>query len=319
MIPFSTIRRIAIFRRNGFGDVLCTIPLALRCKELMPQATVTLFIEKNAFCLAPYLQGPDEIAEIPSDQNKYIGLAKLVWQRRKESFDLAISAKTNSMKLMNMTLYALRAPYRAAYTKGNWHDKLINCPRLYVDQTSIHQALQAIHLIDPEMTELPKRLYPVLGSLEGERLFPEKTLLISISNNRAGSILSPERIVELLNTLAAEMPFAVAISCLSQDLGKAKKIASCLHMKCKIFISNQFSQFLTLLQSADAIFVGDGGIVHLSSALRKPALFLFGGTKISQWGPMNPLASTLFSPSHVMEIPPSEILEKLRRLIREIP
>ncbi len=319
MIPFNAIRRIAIFRRNGLGDVLCSMPLVLRCKELMPHAKITLFVEKNAFCLAPYLEGIDEVALIPSNGNKYANIAKLAWQRRKETFDLAISAKTTPMKLMNLSLCSLRAKYRMAYVENRWHDALINCPRRYIEPIPFHQALQAIHLIDPEMQELPRRLYPTLHSVDSQRLFAQKTLLISVSNNREGSLLPPKYLAQLLNDLATEIPFAVAISALPKDTLKAQEIASLLTMEHKIFSTKQFPHFLSLLKSADAIFAGDGGVAHLSAALQKPALHLFGGVKVSQWGPLSKQALTLSHPIHVMDIPKKQILQSLHTLISSLP
>jgi ADP-heptose:LPS heptosyltransferase len=182
-------------------------------------------------------------------------------------------------------------------------------------QNPFHQALQAIHLIDPEMHELPRRLYPSLRAVDRQRLFAKKTVLISVSNNREGSLLPPQRLVRLLNSLAAEIPFAVAISALPKDVAKAQEIASVLTMEHKIFATKQFPHFLSLLNSADAIFAGDGGVAHLSAALQKPALHLFGGVKVSQWGPLSKQASTLFHPIHVVDIPEEQIFNSLRSLI----
>ncbi len=316
MIPFESIKHIAIFRRNGLGDVLCSIPLVLRCKELMPKAKVTLFLEKSGFLLAPYLKGPDEIALIPPGGNKYLALARLAWQRRFEPFDLAISAKTSPMKLMNLSLLALRATYRAAYIEGKWHEKFINQPKIYEKDVCIHQALQTIHLIDPKMSEVAQKFYPKLHSVKKEKLFEKKALLISVSNNRASCILDLERLASLLNALALHQVFAVAISCLSKDFVKAEKLSLLLRMQNKIFVTEKFSQFLTLLNSADAIFAADSGIVHLAAALEKPSLCLFGGTKVEKWGPLSEKAIVLPHPDHIMEIPEELILNSLSRLLQ---
>lgn len=317
MIPFDRIREIAIFRRNGLGDVLCSIPLVLRCKELMTQAKTTLFLEEGSFCLSPYLKGPDEIVLIPPKSNKYLGIIQLAWQRRGQPFDLAISAKTSPMKLMNFSLLMTKAPYRAAYVEGKWHEKLINRPKTYLPNPSIHQALQAIHLIDPEMTEVPKRLYPSLQSVEKRRLFSQKTMLISLSNNRIGSTLSLERTAHLLNCLHKKHPFCLIISCLPRDFLKARRIETLLKMENQIAATAKFSDFLALLNGSDLIFSSDGGIVHLAAALQKPSLFLFGGTKVECWGPLSKEALTLAHTGHVMEIPEEAILEKLEKLLEQ--
>jgi ADP-heptose:LPS heptosyltransferase len=318
MIPFNTIKTIGIIRRNGFGDILCSIPLVLRCKEIMPEAKITLFIEKKSASLIPYLHGPDRIISISSHGNKYYEMIKLAWQERFTTFDLVLSAKTTPMKLMNLSLFALRARCRAAYVNKSWHDSLINYPTPYINQPPVHQALQLIHLIDPEFKNLPTRLYPKLSNAKNHRPFTQKTLLISVSNNRAGSMLSFDRTAQVLNIISKRHSFGVAISCLTKDIANAQAIASLLTMDHQIISTEKFDDFITLLNSVDAIFSGDGGIVHLTAALQKPGLFLFGGTKTWQWGPLNDKASTLFHPQHVMNIPIQDILQGLEKMMMSL-
>ncbi|MBS0626501.1 MAG: glycosyltransferase family 9 protein [Verrucomicrobia bacterium] len=315
MIPYDSIRNIAIFRRNGLGDVLCSIPLALRCKEMMPKAKVHLFIEQGVSCLIPYLQGPDKIIPIPPNKNKYFEIAHLAWNYRKTSFDLALSAKTTPMKLMNGSLFAIGAKYRAAYVDQSWHSKLVNRPRPFSQQKTVHQALRSIHLIDPEMETLPPRLYPTLKPPTKKKLFPQKTLLLSVSNNRVGSTLPIDRTAAILNTLATKHSFAVAVSGMPKDLSKAWELASLLSMQKGIFSTESFDDFMSLLYSADAIFVGDGGIAHLSAGFQKPSVLLFGGTKVWEWGPLSEKAIVLSTPHHVADIPQAEILNALETIL----
>lgn len=315
MIPFETIQKIAIFRRNGLGDILCSIPLALRCKELMPQAKVVLFVEKANTSLIPYLQGPDEIAIIPSERNKYYEIAKLAWQVRGQRFDLAISAKTTPMKLMNASLLAIGAKHRAAYVDDAWHSRLINHPLFFNKQTKGHQALRAIHLVDPALEKIPSRLYPLLIPPTQKKYFSQRTLLISVSNNRVGSTLPLEKKAAVLNALASKIPFAVAISGMPKDLSKAWKLASLLKMQKEIHSTGNFEEFMILLNSVDGVFVGDGGIAHLAAGLRKPSVLLYGGTKVWEWGPLNEKAITLAHPHHVVDISEEEILNALEKIL----
>jgi len=315
-LPFDDIRRIAIIRRNGFGDVLCAIPLVLRCKELFPTASVTLFLEEKLAPFTPFLQGPDEIVLIPQGKNKYLSAMRVSFQQRKKRFDLAISAKTTPMKLMNFFLFGLRATYRASYVEKSWTDHWINLPK-HVDPSPLHQALKSIHLIDPDLTSLPERLYPTLQKIEQRpSLFLQKTLLLSLSNNRAGSRLSLTRIATVCNELAQRHRFAVAISVLEQDEGLGKQLSSLLHMENKICITPVLQDFLALIQSADVVFSGDGGLVHLAAAMKKPSLFVFGGISPEQWGPLNRRAKVLFSPGHVMEIPQHLLILGLHELLK---
>jgi ADP-heptose:LPS heptosyltransferase len=281
----------------------------------MPRAKVVLFIEKGSSCLIPFLEGPDEVVSISSERNKYFEIAKLAWRLRAEKFDLAISAKTTPMKLMNASLVAIGAKHRAAYVDRSWHSRLINHPRTHSKEVKIHQALRAIHLIDPEMEELPKRLFPTLKLPKKTRLFSQRTLLISASNNRVGCTLPPEETAELLNALALKIPFAVAVSALTKDISKAWKIASLLKMEKGIFDTGNFDEFMALLNSADAVFVGDGGIGHLAAGLQKPSVLLYGGTKVWEWGPMSQKAIVLSHPHHVVDISREEIFKALEETL----
>lgn len=315
-IPFENIKRIAVIRRNGLGDVLCSIPLVLRCKELMPEATVTLFLEENMVALAKYLQGPDEIVFIEKKRSKYFSLAKLALRERKKAFDLAISAKTTPMKLINFFLLSLGAKYRAAYVGNSWTDRWINRSR-HPSQVVVHQALQSIHLIDPLLENVPERLYPILRGIQTTpRPFSQKTLLLSLSNNRVGSRLSVERIASLCNGLSRKHTFAIAISLLPKELAEAQKLSSLLIMENKICLTPHVAEFLGLIQSADWVFSGDGGLTHLSAALRKPSLFVFGGIHPKQWGPLNSRALVLFAAGHVMQIPEKSLFHALDHLMR---
>lgn len=309
----KAIKRIAIFRRNGLGDVLCAIPLVLRCKELMPQAKIHLFIEKRSFPLVPYLEGPDEVAMIPSQRNKYFEIVKLAWQWRNIKFDLALSAKTSPMRLMNAFLLALRAKTRIAYVDNRWDARLVNYSIPYDHQKPVHQALQAIHLIDPSMDILEEKYYPVLKRVGKKTFFPNTTVLISVSNNRIGSTLPIDRYASILNTFFLERPFSVAISSLSKDYSRAKELAILLKMENKVFLTEIFDDFLILINSVDLVFVGDGGIVHLAAALQKKSVVLYGGTNLDKWGPLNKHALSLSHPHHIADIPQSKIIAALSK------
>lgn len=298
-IPFSHLKNIAILRRNGLGDVLCTLPLVSLCKQLAPQAKVVLFIDAAAAPLAPYLEGPDETVVIAHTGNKYIDLVKTAWSQ--PAFDLAISAKTTPMRLMNFSLVAFKARYRLAYVAKSWDSYLVNRPVAY-QKTELHQALKLLKLIDPQRESIDPTLYPRLKNIPAAPL--KNSLLVSVSNNRAGSSLNLDKLARLLN----QLPFHAHISALETDRTRAQHLASLLTAPHTLHIGLDFPSFLALLQSAERILIGDGGTCHLAAALNKPQVVLFGGTKVGEWGPLSDRAICLAHPHNVNEIPDEEIL-----------
>jgi ADP-heptose:LPS heptosyltransferase len=309
----ENVQKIAVIRRNGFGDILCTIPLILYCKKKWPKSIVTLFVEERVMCLAPYLVGPDVVKAIPNGKNKYFSAILLALKMRKERFDLAFSAKTSPMKLMNVFLFALGAKKRFAYT-GNSFDSLLVNRNKKETASNIHQALKIIQLLDPKVDAVDESLYPKLKGVKKRDLGVGSTLFYSVSNNRVGSTLAIERAAYLLNKLNEKRKACTIINSMPVDVERAKKLSTLLNGSFKIAVTERFVDFLELLNSCDASFVGDGGICHLASALDKPFVALYGGIPLSEWMPMSRRAVCFESAGHVDLIDEEKILSALFKI-----
>lgn len=305
---------IAIVRRNGFGDALCTIPLVLYCKQKWPEAKVSLFLEEKTMCLAPFLAGPDRVVSIPRGRNKYFSALRLALEERKERYDLAFSAKTSPMRLMNAFLFALGARDRFAYTDRSLDALLVNRRVRHEETKDLHQAVQILRLIEPGFGEIPSSLYPKLKGVERTTLHAAPTLFFSVSNNRVGCSLSFERAAFFLNQLGKTNRFCTVVNSLPQDRARAEKLVSLIKGPSMVMPTERFADFLGLLNSCDAAFVGDGGACHLASALDKPLVALFGGTILSRWRPLSDKAVCFSTSSHVDTLPESDILKALSSL-----
>jgi len=306
-----SLKNIAIIRRNGFGDTLCTIPLILYCKQKWPEAQITLFLEEKSMCLAPFLVGPDRVVSISKGKNKYFSLLSTALKERKTKFDLAFSAKTSPMKMMNFFLFALGARERRAYTDKSWDSCLINQKVPYEEMTGLHQAVQVLRLLDPKIETVSPTLYPRLKNVGQKKLAELPTLFYSVSNNRVGCTLSFHKTAYLLNSLHEKLPFCTIINSLPKDQEKAEQLASLLRCPYQIRPTANFSDFLEILNSCDVVFVGDGGACHLASALQKPTVALFGGTIFSRWRPLSDQAICFPTKDHVDMLPEDEILNAL--------
>jgi len=302
--------RIGIVRRNGLGDLLCVMPLILLCKERYPGCHITLFVDERGAPLTPYLP-VDDVVVMVSSSNKYASLIGTLWKQRGRKFDLLISAKPSPMKLLNLFLYALKGNERIAYVDDAWHSKLINSPRLYFPHEERHQMVKSLRLLDPSFETVPGHLKPRL-KVKSSHTFSEPTLLISVTNNRLGSTLDPDKTQRLINRLTKK--FHVVINCELQDLKRAQILASGLNVSSEIIPTPKFDQFMALLASVDSCFIGDGGIMHLAAALDKPQVVLFGGTKVWEWAPLSDKAICLSDPHNVNFIPEEKIQKALTHL-----
>lgn len=305
-------QQIGIVRRNGLGDLLCVMPLVNLCKQRFPGCQVTLFVDERGAPLLPYLEGVDQAVVLPSLPNKYASLLKTAWANRYKKFDLLISAKPSPMKLLNLFLYLLRGKNRIAYVDQAWHSRLINQPRAYDPKEEKHQMIKSLRLLDPSFETVPASLQPHLKVTPSFK-FDQKTVLVSVTNNRLGSTLDADKTQRILNQV--KKPFKVIINCEPADFDRAKLLAKGLRMPSEVIPTPSFSTFISLIASVDAFFIGDGGIMHLAAALDKPQVVLFGGTKIWEWAPLSEKAICLADPHNVNFIPEETILQALEKII----
>lgn len=314
----KNIKKIAIIRRNGFGDFICAVPLIKHIENSYPNAEITLFVDKRNCAIVPYFFSHLKTIVIPGG-NKYLALLKIALKFRSEHFDLAISVKTSPMKLNNLFLALLGGKQRLAIVdEKSWHSRLINRPRPQEKFKQGHQALNCLKILDPEIQSLPSELYPriQLQQPHNEKLaLPPPYLFISVSNNRATSSLAVPALANIANNVHKQSPFSVIISYQGQDKDRAMELRQSLYMDSQICDTPDLSGFLSLLNCVDVVLVGDGGICHFAACLNKKLVALYANTSIETWGPLSDNAVCFFDENDVNNIPTEQIEESILRFI----
>lgn len=298
------MKKIAIVRRNGLGDLLCAYPLVLYLRKLYPASKITLFVDERNAPLLPYFPFPEKAVVFPKKGNKYFHLVRLAFKYRSEKFDLALSAKTSPMKMVNLFLYLLGAKKRCAFVWGK--SFFINCGTRYEKQThyACHQALKGLHLFLPGLQEIPKELIPKLRvPPEIKKRYPidlkGPILLLSGSTTKEASRLEEQRYAAHANKIAAEYGFSILVVAQERERKRALEIAKQLKVPYNIHFPRNFDEFMVLLDAADLFFVGDGGVAHIGAALGKEEVVLFGETSPQLWKPLSEKAAILSHGRHV--------------------
>ena len=276
--------KIAIVRRNGLGDLLCAWPLVLYLQKAAGE--VTLFVSESNAPLIPYLSPAVKCVVLPSSGNKYLSHFKTALRFR-GSFDLAISAKTSPMKLMNFFLFAMGAKRRIAYVEKGWHRFWVNRPLEYREEEAkrSHQALKCLQTIAPHLKEVPPDLYPsILLSDPLKKKRKELTLLINASTTRLASRFNEKRYAGLLNLLSESHPFTVLITGQKKDEERAKTIQKLMKIPTELVFPRNFEEFMVTLDAGDLFFVPDGGVAHIGAALKKKGVVLYGETNPIELG-----------------------------------
>ncbi len=316
---------IAIVRRNGLGDLLCAYPLILYLQK-NKGASVTLFVDQRNAPLIPYLPPVQHVAVFPAKGFKYGNMLRMAlryWKR----FDVAISAKTSPMKLMNFFLFCLGARERIAYVDKSWSSFLINHPHIYdpVLAKKEHQALKGLHLVDPTLNEVPEAFYPTLHIPQAIRdryplpyNFLNPVVLVSATTTNPASRLNADRYRALLNRLYAHCTFSVLITGQKSDCERAEAIAAGLQMEHYVHFPRNFDEFMVLLDATDVFFVGDGGVAHIGAALGKAVVVLFGETNPVEWSPLSKRVKTFSHPEHVDHLDDEAIFQALKSQLQKV-
>lgn len=310
----SEVRKIAVIRRNGFGDLLCAVPTMNYLKQHYPDAELTLFADTRNSALLPYLSCYDR-AVIFKPGNKYVEVLTTAWKHRKDQFDLAISIKPTEMKLINFFLTALGAKYQYAASAGSWHSRWLSHPQpVLPHEVKLHQAIKCLQLVCPEMTEVPPSLRPKihLATQPGELAhLPKRYFVTTVSNNRPHNRLPPERHARLLNTFCSRHEIPVVISCLPQDKAQADAVMAYLRCPAYLIASESLNTLLHLLGNCTLALSADGGFMHMVAAVDRPQVVLFANTLTEEWAPLSDKCTCLRSPSGLVDISDQQILAAL--------
>ncbi|MDC9594110.1 glycosyltransferase family 9 protein [Xenorhabdus sp. IM139775] len=314
--------KIAILRRNGLGDLICTQPLIKFLQKTYPNAEINLFIDAGNAELARYLCPEINIHIIPKG-NKYLSIIKTALLFRRKKIDIAISAKPTPMKLNNLFLWLLGAKKRyAVVTDKHWHSKLINCPVKQGHVNGYHQALKLLRIFSPNEDKLSPEFFPYIKSENTLQPieYQSPMILFSVSNNRKYSLINNERLTLIANKILENYPKAkFIISSFKQDILLAEDLRSRIGKNSEIVVSDSLSSFLVLLNSMTLIIIGDGGICHLAASLQKKFVAFYGVTKPENWAPLatEDKCITLYDPENVNNIDLDKVYPAIFKLLKE--
>jgi len=318
MSIIPAMKKIAIIRRNGLGDLLCAFPLISYIQKHEPESHITLFVDRRNAPLLPYLPPVDRVVVLPAKGNKYLNLWRTARKHRKE-FDSVYCTKTSPMKLMNFFLYWLKAKKQVAYVDESWHSRLVNHPLPFdlEKARNMHQALKGLQMVAPELEDVPEEFYPTLTIPSDEKpvSLSSPIVLACATTKRFENCLDVDRYATLFNRLHAERPISVLIIGQPQDKERAQAISERLKTPHVVHFPRNFEEFMLFLDAAEFYLVGDGGVGHIGAALGKKGVVLYGGTTPTEWRPLSNKMETFFHPTHVDHLNDEAIFQALKRKI----
>jgi heptosyltransferase-3 len=279
--------RILVTRLRYLGDVILTTPAVAALKSRYPEARIDYMTEET---FAPVLRGNPHIDEIITTAGGFLGTVARIRKRR---YTAAIDLFYNPRSAW--LLYIACIPVRVGGAR-RWRRRLythtFNVPRSIRSAVSHHlyplrilgvrekQSLPRIYMDDGERTAGRSFLEEKTGRSDGivalhcggtwqaKRWSPRNfSMLADMIRDRMGKRL-------LLITGPGEEGFVRAVM---------ERSESNDHMVALPVMP--IRSLASLLLHCDAIVANDGGVMHLSVALGRPTVGVFGPTEPDIWFP----------------------------------
>ena len=317
-LDFSKITNVLVIRSDRLGDVVLSTPVYESLKHSFPHLKITAMVNP--------IQGG--ILEDNPNLHKIILMRRrrfwrAIRESRKGKFDLAITlnkkfsatatfftlcsnAEMNAgyLHTQNPWKYNIRLPIEGppcheiennlALLKHMGVPKIISQPKVYFNKRENQKITE---IINSDKSELPLILVKT-----GTRV-PEwgwswnkfKSVIEHILKNNIADIWminGPEE-ETILKSQIAEMKFKPRLL----PLIKTKELA-------------------LLIQQCDLLFCNHTGIMHLASAVEKPACVIFKHGEIKRWGPRYPTSAVL-EDRHQNNLLPETVIKTLEEILKD--
>ncbi|MBK8554030.1 MAG: glycosyltransferase family 9 protein [Ignavibacteria bacterium] len=264
----SLIKKILVIRFSSFGDIILSFPLLKKLREKFPGSEMHFLTKKNYA----------EIVSLNRDVNKVIYPDGSLAETRKaignENYDLIIDIHKNFRSLFISAFNAkkIRRYYKENFKKFllvniklNFFREIIPVYKKYL--LSINEFLNDDDL-DFTISEL---------NFGKDRILEEDYIVISPASRHFTKTYPAEKFIEFIIGLKDKRVILVG-----DNSTNDKKICDYIESKCKNILNLcgklDMNELANVIYYSDYVICNDSAIMHLSEALGKRVVALFGST-----------------------------------------
>jgi len=336
------MNKLLIVRQDNIGDLVCTTPLIEGIRATFPNVHITVLctsynravLERNPYInrICAYAKRSHH-GSIFSLVAGSIQKVLLIWQLRRECFDLVIAASTPCGKRVS-DLVAMIKPARFLCSSENG-DSADHVPA---------SALEEMHEVE-RVWEIGKRM-GLAGRAPGVRVYPDtarakslrgeffreggRLVAVHISSRKPSQQWPARQFAELLRILFRQdtsLRFVVLWApggtdqlAHSGDDAKAKELEVFLDGSVPVVFQPTPSLEGTIeaLAACDYFIGSDGGAMHLAAACGLPVVALFGASDTLRWYPWTPARRVLQAESkEVRDLSADKVAEAFLEILAD--
>ena len=315
------VRRILVLHHYEIGDVLCITPSLRALRRAFPGAHLAVLVAEN--CRPVVERNPDVNEVFAYRRAKYQpgwldrmcsrDLLRVIWDLRRQRFDLAISMRRPYSNTNAWLAYVSGAPWRLGYLAPASHPCrfFLNLGRS-PERKVLHEVDSGLELLasigipaagraltlvpDPEAQARVRRRLGEAGFAGGNLAF------VHISSRREANRWPLPAFAQVADALHEKLGFSVLLSWAPGDAanplfpgddGKAEEVAARMRTRPILLRTPRLDDLIAAMSLADFVLSPDGGCVHIAAALGIPQVAIFGKAQVEQWGPVNPRSIVL--------------------------
>lgn len=306
-------KRFLIIRRDNIGDLVCTTPAIHTLREAFPDAKIAVLV--NTYNADVISNNPDvdqvyvyEKAKHAPEKTRiavWLSNVRVLWQIRKEKYDVAIGCASISSRLAQytyMTGASVRIGYAAMPRRRN-RRYTISMDEPCGDLHEVERTAGLFRSLCPggrpeKMKIIPfaGEVYRIGAALKGVRGERSKRPLIAfhISSRKPENRWPVSKFIGLGIRVQTELDTDILLlwSPGSRDNvfhpgddEKAEEILKSVHPRPIDYKTTRLCELVAALSLVDLVVCGDGGAMHIAAGLGKPVVAIWGSTDRTRWYP----------------------------------
>jgi len=294
-------KKILIIKPSGIGDIVHSLPVAIGLKLIYPYCKIHWLVF-NKF--KDILYGLDYIDEIIL-WNRNGGLKeyiRLIEELKKQNYDLIIDLQVLFRTALLGYLLKFKKIISTGYVREFSNFFVSPVAKFDKNLHAVERNYQVVEfLAKKENKSVPKPidLLPWIKINKNEDEYAKKLLefdsnkkyiFFSVGSRGQHKIWPKENFLELINLLYKKFKnlFLVFVGS-KEEIDRVNWVISNLHLKeYKNFVGyTDLHQLCALLNNAAVVVSNDSGVAHISAALDRPTLVLFGPSDPTWFYPYN--------------------------------
>jgi len=341
-IQRENIKKILLIRRDNIGDLICTTPAIHALRESYPDAMLGVLV--NSYNAHAVINNPDidkihiyeKFKHVYSKgrYNVWSSNARVLFDIRNECYDVAIGCSNKYSSRLARYAFLTGARYRIGYLPAGKKSVYYNLPLIEASEP-VHEVISVFRLlasfgieVEPsKLVLMPSKITQekVITLLQSSNFSTDKLVAVHISSRKPNNKWPKEKFAELINKLVNNDNAAVMLLWAPGskdnpyhpgDDEDAEWIRKAVNAKIFSYHTERLDELIAALSIARLVICCDGGAMHITAALGKPILTIWGSTDKRRWAPWKVDNIILQKGKTADEITAEEVMAAFEKLWR---